>query len=238
MEFADLDVPAAEESEWTAEQEAAWEAEIQAVTRKDPVHRKRSPAVGGFWARFLSYDWVVDLMPPPSPWLVEALSRWEGFRYQEILDAGPDPMTGRQLGFQQDMLRDWKPQNLVLDLPMEECQSVTLDNSSRSLTAQEKWQLIKDLCQKHRGEVREINGSWRYLSPPFPTEDKFFHAQYCLTYEEAKMRTPWTGKGKGKPASGGKGAGKPASRGKGKFAIGGKGPGSVGGNEGHLLDAP
>ena len=113
-------------------------------------------------------------------------------------------MTKRQLGCQLTMMERREPSNLVREVPEEECR--TLRAESRSLTAEERWGLIRDLCQKHRGEVREINGSWRYLWTPFPTEDKFFHAQYCLTYEEAKMRTTWAGK----PASGGKGAGKPA----------------------------
>ena len=131
-------------------------------------------------------------------------------------------MTNRQLGYLKTMMERREQSNLVREVPEEECQSLPAYGAGRSQTADERWDLIRDLCQKHRGEVREINGSWRYLWTPFPTEDKFFHAQYCLTYEEAKMRTPWTGK----PASGGKGAGKPASRGKGKPATGGKGPGS------------
>ena len=106
------------------------------------------------------------------------------------------------------------------EVPEEESRSLTA-SSSQSLTAEGRWGLIRDVCQKHRGEVLEINGSWRYLYTPFPTEDKLFHAQYCLTYEEAKVRTTWTGKGK--PASGGKGVGKPASRSKGKPASGGNG---------------
>ena len=97
---------------------------------------------------------------------------------------------------------------LVREVPEEECQSLPAYGAGRSQTADERWDLIRDLCQKHRGEVREINGSWRYMWAPFPTEGKFFHAQHCLTYQEAEMRTTWTGTGK--PASGGKGAGKPA----------------------------
>ena len=34
-----------------------------------------------------------------------------------------------------------------------------------------------------------------------PDGEKFFHAQYCWSLEEAKMRTHWVGKGKGKPAT-------------------------------------
>merc|ERR1712016_587707 len=103
------------------------------------------------------------------------------------------------------MMECWEPSNLVRELPKEECWSLTgFGAGYHDPSNRERWGLIRDLCQKHRGEVREINGSWRYLSTPFPTEDKFFHAQYCLTDEEAKMCTPW----KEKPASGGKGAGK------------------------------
>ena len=90
---------------------------------------------------------------------------------------------------------------LVREVPEEECQSLPAYGAGQSLTAEERWDLIRDLCQKHRGEVREIDGSWRYMETPFPTEKKFFHAQYCLTYEEAKMCTPWQGApwmGKGK----------------------------------------
>ena len=183
---------------------------VAAARRTHPIQKKRSPGER-FWARFRSYDRATP-MPPSSEWLVEAVSRWSGVRSQWILHNGPDPMTERQLGCLFTMMESWEPSNLVREVPEEECRSLTAygagyhDPSSRSLTAEERWGLIRDLCQKHRGEVREINGSWRYLSTPFPTEDKFFHAQYCLTYEEAKMRTPWTGK----PASGGKGAGKPA----------------------------
>ena len=104
------------------------------------------------------------------------------------------PMTERQLGCLFTMMESWEPSNLVREVPEEECRSLTAydpcrSNPGRSLTAHDRWGLIRDLCQNHRGEVREINGSWRYLGAPFPTEDKFFHPQYCLTREEAKMRT-------------------------------------------------
>ena len=43
---------------------------------------------------------------------------------------------------------------------------------------------IKDLCQRHRGEVREISGEWAQVDSPFPepaTGRKFFHTQFCLS---------------------------------------------------------
>jgi hypothetical protein len=73
--------------------------------------------------------------------------------------------------------------------------------------------------------AREIHGSWRYLSTPFPEEEKFFHPQYCKSKREAQQRTTWKGKpssgGKGKPAS--SGGERPGSSSKGMPASGGKG---------------
>ena len=107
-----------------------------------------------------------------------------GVRSQWILHNGPDPMTERQLGCLFTMMESWEPSNLVREVPEEECRSLTAygagyhDPSSRSLTAEERWGLIRDLCQKHRGEVREINGSWRFQWHTYPTEDRYLHAQY------------------------------------------------------------
>ena len=132
-----------------------WEAEVTAARRTHPIQKKRSPGER-FCARFWSYD------PPLSKWLVEAVSRWSGVRSQWILRHGPVRMTARQLGFQFAMMERWEPSNLVSEVPEEECHPLTAygggrrDPSSRSLTAEEKWRLIRDLCQKHRGEVREI----------------------------------------------------------------------------------
>ena len=82
----------------------------------------------------------------------------------------------------------------MTEVPVEESRSLTAHQPWEPLTDEKKWLLIHDLCSKHRGEVREINGSWRYRGTPFPTENTFFHAQYCWSLEEAKMRTHWVGK--------------------------------------------
>ena len=34
-----------------------------------------------------------------------------------------------------------------------------------------KIQYIKDLCQRHRGEVREIKGEWMEVDSPFPEHE-------------------------------------------------------------------
>ena len=51
---------------------------------------------------------------------------------------------------------------------------------------------IKDLCQRHRGEVRDISGEWTQIDRPFPQpviggnlyHTQFFHiahVQVCLS---------------------------------------------------------
>ena len=95
-------------------------------------------------------------------------------------------------------MRRREPGHLITEVPEEEGR--TLSAAARnSLDA--RWGLIRDLCNKHRGEAREIHGGWRFVPRPFPVEEKYFHAQYCHTAFEAKLRTSW----KGKPAAGGKG---------------------------------
>ena len=58
---------------------------------------------------------------------------------------------------------------------------------------------IKDLCQRHRGEVREISGEWTQIDRPFPEPATggihffhaqffhFFHEQFCLSNEAAEL---------------------------------------------------
>ena len=71
------------------------------------------------------------------------------------------PMTERQLGCLFTMMESWEPSNLVREVPEEECRSLMADSAgyhdhiSWSMTDGAKWSLIKDLCEKHRGEVRE-----------------------------------------------------------------------------------
>ena len=70
-------------------------------------------------------------------------------------------MSRWQLGFQIRILESWQPANLVEDVPEEECR--TLRAESRSLTAEERWGLIRDLCQKHMG--RGARDQWFMALP-------------------------------------------------------------------------
>ena len=99
-EAEDLEDPAAEESDWTADQMAAWEAEVAAARRSHPIQKKRAPGER-FWSRFRSYDLPSPTQQSPA-WLVLALSQWLGFRSQTNFHNGPDQMTSRQLGFEKN----------------------------------------------------------------------------------------------------------------------------------------
>jgi hypothetical protein len=127
----DVQDPAAEESDWTADQSAAWEADVAAVTRRHAPHEKR--AAGRFWARFTSYDRPTP-MPAGNEWVGEAVSRWSGIRSTWLLHNGPQLMTNRQLGILFEMMEKWQPANLIRDVPEEECRSLTAYDGSRSLT--------------------------------------------------------------------------------------------------------
>ena len=73
-------------------------------------------------------------------------------------------------------------------------------------TAEHKWQFVKCLILRHRGEVREISGDWVEVQAPFPEEDRFHHAQFCLSLATSKEFTTFTGE-PGKGRKGGKGKG-------------------------------
>ena len=60
---------------------------------------------------------------------------------------------------------------------------------------------MKDLVQRHRGELREISGEWQWQWTPFPEDrPEFFHHQFSYT-----KSIPFSGKGGKQKASQGKG---------------------------------
>ena len=98
-------------------------------------------------------------------------------------------MANIQLGILKDMINRKQPEGLIRDLPDLERRTLSACD-----TESEKWGLIQDLCNKHRGEAREVHGAWKYVHKPFPDEaeePKYFHAQYCHTGFEARQRVPW-----------------------------------------------
>ena len=77
--------------------------------------------------------------------------------------------------------RGLAPEVLLSELPSDPSYSWPL---AADATYEEKVRAIKDLCQRHRGEVREISGEWTQVDSPFPepaTGRKFFHTQFCLS---------------------------------------------------------
>ena len=82
------------------------------------------------------------------------------------------------------------PEVLLSELPPDPSKSWPL---AALATYQQQVQAIKDLCQRHRGEVREISGEWTHIDHPFPEPATggihFFHAQFCLSAERARGRS-------------------------------------------------
>ena len=88
------------------------------------------------------------------------------------------------------------PEVLLSELPPDPSKSWPL---AALATYQQQVQAIKDLCQRHRGEVREISGEWTQIDRPFPEPATggihFFHAQFfhsfheqfCLSNEAAEL---------------------------------------------------
>ena len=82
------------------------------------------------------------------------------------------------------------PEVLLSELPPDPSKSWPL---AALATYQQQVQAIKDLCQRHRGEVREISGEWTQIDRPFPEPATggihFFHAQFCLSAEGQRALT-------------------------------------------------
>ena len=89
-----------------------------------------------------------------------------------------------------------RPERLVAELPMD---------PSRPLAAvsdEDAWTFMKDLVQRHRGELREISGEWQWQSTPF-------HEVLCFSIISSPLLTPILsvargGKQKGSQGKGGK----------------------------------
>ena len=56
--------------------------------------------------------------------------------------------------------------------------------------AQEAWHFIRDLCKRHRGEVRELRGVWAEFDGPLPREmlNTEFNGSFVRVSGEMAMR--------------------------------------------------
>ena len=131
--------------------------------------------------------------------IIQAVAKWNGHDSSILLATGGNGVkafTDMQLGHQLWLCGSevpgqqrppMAPEVLLSELPPDPSKSWPL---AALATYQQQVQAIKDLCQRHRGEVREISGEWTQIDRPFPEPATggihFFHAQFCLSAERAR----------------------------------------------------
>ena len=134
--------------------------------------------------------------------IIQAVAKWYGHGSSILLATGGNGVkafTDMQLGHQLWLcgsevpgkhLPPMAPEVLLSELPPDPSKSWPL---AALATYQQQVQAIKDLCQRHRGEVREISGEWTQIDRPFPEPATggihFFHAQFCLSAEGQRALT-------------------------------------------------
>ena len=191
-------------SGWTQEEKDEWTERVRQVKRRGPPQQQRMPRMGLYDKRGRPEPMDFDTAQALAS-VVNDVDQWGGNSSAGLWqsDGGVKRFTDRQLGIQKDMLAKQAPRLLVSDMPDDP--SGCWDQHRCPLAAwpmADKWLYVKDLVQRHRGEVREISGEWVEVPQAFPEEDRFHHPQFCLTDALSKALTPFTGKpGKG----GGKG---------------------------------
>ena len=104
--------------------------------------------------------------------VIHQVEQWGGYSSADMLREGVPAFTNRNLGNLKVFMGQHRPEHLVAELPMD---------PSRPLAAvsdEDAWTFMKDLVQRHRGELREISGEWQWQwqSTPFPEDrPEFFH---------------------------------------------------------------
>ena len=147
--------------------------------------------------------------------VISAVADWNGHDSAILLAIGgegvkkfTDEQLSHQLWLCGSDVRQQPPlaaEALLKDMPPDPSTGSPLAvNAPKSA----KIRFIKDLCQRHRGEVREIKGEWVEIDSPFPESasggDHFFHGQFCIQVESMRALTPFIkgGKAIGKAAKG------------------------------------
>ena len=126
---------------------------------------------------------------PQQPWklvsheLAEATDKWEAWPSHVLLE--PDGLADFARRNTNFLGPGCLPEFLITELPddpsavawREEGWDVPMpatggagDMPATGGAQEEAWKLIKDLCLRHRGEVRELSGNWQEFDGPVPRE--------------------------------------------------------------------
>jgi hypothetical protein len=126
-----------------------------------------------------------------------ALVCWEAFPSTPYILNATEAVrdsANRNITWMHEMVPGQTPNALVEALPP--------DPSARwPLAAKaDKWEFIKDLESRHRGEMRELRGEWvEEPTTSCPTKEanpEMFHAQYALSQKEARGLVSWRDTGR------------------------------------------
>ena len=198
-----------ERPKWTEEEMRAWREAVAAVKRVTGRIVHRVTATG-----------VYDPRGPPralsiqEQWLmadvIRAVADWNGHDSAILLATGGEGVkkfTDKQLGHQlwlcgSDVMGRQRPPMAAEALLKATPPDPSTGGWPLAADAPKSVQIrfIKDLCQRHRGEVREIKGEWVDIDSPFPKPasggDRFFHPQCCINAESQRALTTFVKGGK------------------------------------------
>ena len=193
-----------ERPKWTEEEMRAWRDAVAAVRRVTGHIVHRVTATGVYDRRT-----APRALSLQDAWrmadVIRAIAGWNGYDSAILLATGGEGVkqfTDTQLVHQlwlcgSDANGRQRPplaaEELLKAFPPDPSTGGRPLAASAPKTAQIKF--IKDLCQRHRGEVREIKGEWVDIDSPFPEPasggDRFFHSQFCIKADSQRALTPF-----------------------------------------------
>lgn len=159
--------------EWTAEEMRAWEDAVAAVKRVAAPTVHRVTATGAYDSRgppralSLQEQWCLSHV-------ISAVAHWNGHDSNILLATGGEGVnkfTTTQLGHQKWLVGPqspdgtrWPslaPEMLLSEFPPDPSRGWHSGwHLAGHAPMHQRITFIKDLCQRHRGEVREIKGDW------------------------------------------------------------------------------
>ena len=185
------------------EEMCVWRERVEAVKRVNPPTKHRVRPNGVYDARGAPRSMSLkeeDAMDD----IIQAVVAWNGHDSSCLVVDDVDGVkefTNTQLGHQlwlcgSEVEGKEQPPSaqevLLSELPPDPSQPWAVP-----VTHKDKIKAIKDICQRHRGEVREIKGEWTEVDSPFPTTENFFHPQFWLEHEDQKAASSFGKGGKG-----------------------------------------
>ena len=122
--------------------------------------------------------------------LSEALARWKAWPSHVLLE--PDALADFAKRNTSLLEEGHLPEHLIAELP-EDPSAAAWREEGWEMPASggaPAWKFIRELCLRHRGEVRELRGSWEEFDGPLPREmlNPQFHGSFVRVSGEMAMQ--------------------------------------------------